>query len=328
LIVAQLPNGPSLGTNSALRTNSPTRCKIESMSFSRIAFDTSALNAFAKGGSRSEPHLKALNCGFDVWLPAMSVDELISTPDANTREMLIACCQQLLVSGRCIRQPNEILTLLVSAHARNPARFDWQQVDIRARVYERAIIDRDFSNELCVEQLNQQHQVEQEFMGVWEQLRPKLAPILAKDSGKQPTSYSQAAEIARSANPNLLWGFGRGLYSHVTGTTPSDAEIEAFLDACPPFRAVCYGFCGSWYDVALAPTVYKNLAGRNDQMMAVYLPYCSRFVTQDKKQLERLRDIAVETKLDCEVLSYKSFCASFEVVVNLRVPCDSTPAGQ
>ena len=105
-------------------------------------------------------------------------------------------------------------------------------------------------------------------MGVWEQLRPKLGPILAKDPGKQPTSYTQAVEIARSANPNLLWGFGRGLYSHVTGTTPSDAEIEAFLDACPPFRAVCYGFCGSWYDrCARANGVIQKLAGRNDQMM-------------------------------------------------------------
>jgi hypothetical protein len=178
------------------------------MSLPRIVFDTSVLNALAKGGSRSEPYIKALNCGFDVCLTAMSVDELISTTDEDTREMLIACCQRLLASGRCVWPPHEILTLLVSAHARNPAGFDWQQVDIRAKVYERAIIDRDFTNELCVKQLNHQKQVEDEFMEFWERLRLELDPIFAKDPERRPTSYSQAAEIARTADPNVLCGIG------------------------------------------------------------------------------------------------------------------------
>lgn len=279
-----------------------------------IAFDTSALNAFAKGGSASEPYIKALNCGFDVWLPAMSVDELISTADANTREKLIACCQRLLVSGRCVWPPHEILTLLISAHTKSPAGFDWQEVDIRAKDYERAIVDRDFTDKLCEEQSKEQRRLEQEFMDYWERLRLKLDPIFAANPGKRPTTYRQAVEIARSATPNLLWGIGKGLYAHVSGTTLTDNEIKAFLDACPPFRAVCYGLCGPWFDVSLAPQVFKKLAGRNDQMMSVYLPYCRRFVAQDKKQVERLRDIAIEAKVDCEVLSYEDFCASFDVM--------------
>jgi hypothetical protein len=72
---------------------------------------------------------------------------------------------------------------------------------------------------------------------------------------------------------------------------------------------------GSWFDVSLAPQVFKRLAGRNDQMMAVYLPYCTRFVTADRKQETRLREIVGEAKLNCEVLSYRDFLASFEVSV-------------
>jgi hypothetical protein len=283
------------------------------MALPRIAFDTSALNAFAKDGSRSEPYIKALNCGFDVMLTGMSVDELLSTSDPDRREMLIASCQRLLASGRCVSPPNDIMASLVSAHAKNPARFDWRRVDIRAQVYERAIIDRDFTDELCVEQLKEQQLVEEEFMGYWEQLRSKLEPIIAKDPGKRPTSYKQAVEIATLSTPNVLWGIGRGLYSRVSGVPLTDADIKAFLDVCPPFRAACYGLLGSWYDVALAPLVYKKLAGRNDQMMSVYLPYCSRFVSQDKKQSERLGDIAAEAKVECEVVSYKTFCEGFEV---------------
>jgi hypothetical protein len=53
----------------------------------------------------------------------------------------------------------------------------------------------------------------------------------------------------------------------------------------------------------------KKLAGRDDQMMATYLPYCDQFVTEDKKQLERLREISGEAKLGCVVSSYSAFWA-------------------
>ena len=278
-----------------------------------IAFDTSALNALAKGRLRTEPYIKALNCGFDVCLPAMSVDELIATTNPEIRELLIDCCQRLLVSGRCIWPPHEIVKLLVSAHARDSVRFDWRHVDIRARVYEQGIIRRDFPEELCVQQMIEQRQTEQEFMDYWAQLRIKLAPVIANNPKKRPRSYRQAIEIATLATPNLVWGIGRGLYRLVTGTTLADGEIEAFLNVCPPFQAACYGLCGPWYDVSLALKVHRKLAGRNDQMMSAYLPFCSRFVTEDKKQLARLRDIALEAKLDCEVLSYKRFCAGLDV---------------
>jgi hypothetical protein len=288
---------------------------VSQMSLSRIIFDTSALSALAKDAAVTEPYIRALNCGFDLLLTAMSVDELIAAPIAHTREAQFACCQQLLVSGTCVWPPHEIITRLVRAHANDGPWFDWRRVNIRAREYERAIIDRDFDDGLSVEQLDSQRLLEQEFMTYWESLRPKLAPILDRDPSKRPTSYIQAIKIARSAEPNLILGVGKGLYGRATGITLTDAEMEAFLDACPPFRAACYGFCGAWYDVAVAPAVFKRLAGRNDQMMSIYLPYCNRFVTRDKKQLERLRDVAVAPRVDCDVASYEAFCAGFEVVV-------------
>jgi hypothetical protein len=112
-----------------------------------------------------------------------------------------------------------------------------------------------------------------------------------------------------------LLGIGAELYQRGAkmSTVPSEANIETFIKVCPPFEAICYGLLGSWFDVSLALQVFKELPGRNDQMMAVYLPYCSRFVTDDWRQEERLRDIAIEAKLTCEVLSYEDFVASFNV---------------
>lgn len=284
------------------------------MSRPRITFDTSALTDLAEGGPLSEPYIKALNCGFDVWLTAMSVDEIISTPDPATRDSLIACCQRVLVSGLCVWPPHIVVTLLASAHAQDPGRFDWRKVDIRAAAYERAVIDRDFSDELCARQLNEQILTESRFMNHWRNLRRELEPILEKDPEARPTSYRQAAKVAREGKPNLIWAIGQALYSHVTGTKLDDLQIKKFLDACPPVRAACYGFLGSWYDVSLARRVHKKLVGRNDHMMSVYLAYCDRFVTQDRRQALRLHDVAMEAQVRCEVSSYDTFCTGLGLV--------------
>jgi hypothetical protein len=39
----------------------------------------------------------------------------------------------------------------------------------------------------------------------------------------------------------VLWGVGAELYRHEKGVRPSDTEVKAFMDACPPFLAACYG---------------------------------------------------------------------------------------
>src|SRR5882762_7919659 len=45
------------------------------------------------------------------------------------------------------------------------------------------------------------------------------------------------------------------------------------------------------------------------------LPYHVRFVTGDWAQEMRLREITTEARIDCEVLSYEKFNASFTVTV-------------
>lgn len=276
-----------------------------------VVFDTSALSALIKGGVVSDSHFKALICGFDTWLTAMSVDEIIATPVSATREKLLAGLQRLLTSGRCVWPPHEILRMLASAHAEGSTGFEWQRVDIRAKPYELAIIGRGFAQEHSDTQLLEQRNLEQDSADFWRGLRDKLDPLLDADASKRPMRYSKAAEMAR--NGPVLAALAKPLYRRGSGKSLDDAEVKEFLDICPPFRAICYGLVGSWFDRALAPQVFKKLAGRNDQMMAVYLPYCSRFVTADGKQETRLREIAIEAKIHCEVLSYRDFLASFEV---------------
>jgi hypothetical protein len=273
----------------------------------KIVFDTSALNELARGGKESDALFAALGCGFDVWLPGIAIGELVATQEDDVRERLLACSQRLLRSGRCVYPQGEVLRRL----GRNGIEFDWRKVDIRAQDYELGIINRDVPRQLPKEELREQQALNQEYMGVWRDLRSKLAP--AFENANRPTSYREAVQIARSGSPSLIVGIGQQLYEKAVETRPSEVETETFLAACPPFRAVCYACCGSWYDLALSPRVAaeRRLPGRNDHFMAIYLPYCDLFITCDRKQRERLADIAVEAGLDCEVTLYEQFCDGF-----------------
>ncbi|HUA14791.1 MAG TPA: hypothetical protein VMG31_05800 [Verrucomicrobiae bacterium] len=185
---------------------------------------------------------------------------------------------------------------------------------MKARAYEDAIPRRDFDDPLCVQQRKEQFRVQEQFEKMWKELRPKLDEILKKDPVKRPTTYRQAVEIA-TVHGRLLWHFGAGLYERVAGKEPTDAGVEAFMDVCPPFRATCYGLVMAWYNGSLRVLDGTPKANRNDLMMAAYLPYCDKFVTADWAQRKELTEIAVESKIGCEILSFEQFEQSFSLVV-------------
>jgi hypothetical protein len=279
-----------------------------------IVFDTTGINELENVGSGSEPLMRALECGYDVVLTAMSADEIISTKSPARREALLSRFGRLLYSAQCLWPPHEIIRLLVEAHSRNPVQFDSTRVNVRARAYEEAIPRRDFDDPLCIQQRKEQFRVQEQFETMWKGLRSKLVEILKRDPAKRPTTYQQAVEIA-SVHGCILSSFGAGLYERVAGKEPTDAEIKAFMDVCPPFRATCYGLVMAWYNGSLRVLDGTPTAKRNDLMMAAYLPYCDKFVTADWAQRKELREIAAEAKIGCEVLSFADFDGSFVVAV-------------
>jgi len=279
----------------------------------RIIFDTSAINQLEKEGAACEPLMRGLECGFEVVLTAMSADEIISCKTSEEREPLLSRFSRLLFSAKCIWAPYEILRLLVSEHFRDPSQFDWPKVDVRARSYESTTPVRDFNDDLCVQQRKEQFALENQFEKMWKGLRPSLDEVLAKAPSKRPTSYHEAVAIATRDN-GTLWVLGRGLYKDVSGSEPSEVEIRAFMEVCPPFRAACYGFVMAWYNGSLRVQDGTPTAKRNDLMMAAYLPYCDWFVTKDWAQRRELCEIGVEAKIDCRVASFEEFSRSFAVV--------------
>jgi hypothetical protein len=220
---------------------------------------------------------------------------------------------RLLGSGKCIGPPHEVIRLLISAHHGNPSAFKWTEVNVRSREYEEAITHRDFDEKICSEQRSQQFQQESDFKNKWKRLRPKLDKILAKEPSKRPSSYRDAVAIA-ARDRGVLWGFGQRLYKHVSQEEPTELQVRSFMEVCPPFRAACYGLVMAWYNWSLRPHNGKkqpDKAGRNDLMMATYLPYCGRFISNDWAQRKNLRDVAIEASIDCEILSCNELHSQF-----------------
>jgi len=283
-----------------------------------VGFDTRGINQIEDGGEHAEQLMKALRSGFEVLLPAMTVDELLSTPATKKprREKLLARCDQLLASGQCLWPPHWILQLLIQEHFKNPRLFDWTKIDMRARVYERAVIERDFTDQLCVRQRKEQFEVEKRFEKMWKELRPRLDEVLLQDPSKRPTSYREAVTIA-TIEGGVLWGIGRGLYDYITHGAVTEAEIRAFVGVCPPFRAACYALVVSWYEIALKlrSPEEDSPAGRNDLMMGVYLPYCEKFIADESSQSTSLREITAEASIECDVLSLEQFDATLTLTV-------------
>lgn len=279
----------------------------------KIILDTSVFNKVEDGGPVLEPVMKGLESGFEVILTAMSADEIIATKRPERREALLSRFGRLLYSAKCIWPPHEIIKALVSARFKKPSEFDWAKVNVRARECEAALPRRDFPEALLAEQREHQLKAPKELQEMWKKLRPELEAILARDPSKRPTSYREAIRMA-AREAGVLWAFGQALYGHVSVSEPTEAEVRGFMDACPPFRAACYGLVMAWYSGSLRVQDGTPTAGRNDLMMAVYLPYCSRFVTADEPQRKELREIASEAQVECEVLSLEEFDRSLAVV--------------
>ncbi len=283
----------------------------------RIVLDTTVINHLENEGKNAEPLMRGLELGYDVRLPAMVVDEILATKTAERRNALLRRLARVLGNAKCIWPPNELLRLHVRAYQQNPRAYDWNRVHVRTEEYEQAVSSLTLPDDLFDEQRRAQFHLQNEFEQVWTSLRTKLDEVIERDPKQRLNSFEEAAEASTKPG-GVLWGFGIGLFQKaLEGHVPemTDEQIRLFIDASPPFRAVCYSFVKAWYNFSLSPahdTTPK--AGRNDLMMSAYLPYCDKFLTADYAQCKDLQDIARAAKLQCEVLSLRDFNERFNLV--------------
>jgi len=270
----------------------------------KIILDTSAINALEDGGVDSAPLMRSLAWEFEVIVSFTSLDELISTPSGRERHALVGRFERLRRTGRCIAPPHEIIRLMVSSHVDGPAGFDWTKVDVRmSPAAESSISRRDYLDDaFCAEQKREQREFEARFKGALKSVRPTLDEIPADE---RPGSFKDLVAIHQAHG---RWALVRGLYRRVSGKELTEPEIDEFLKACPPLRALSFGQLMGFYRWSLrGQRGRKEAAGRNDLLMAAYLPYCDWFITNDRPQRQDLSEVASNAEIACQVCSFEEF---------------------
>jgi hypothetical protein len=288
-----------------------------------ITFDTSAHNRLVDDGAASERIMAALGSGFHFRFAGLSIEEMVATPDHGKRAALFASCERIRKDGRtdCVQPHNELIRLLILAHSKNPASFDWKAVGARAFAYEEGIGQRELigDEQLSANQRREQFTRSKQYEKMFSGPRAEIERVFSEHGEAPPVTFREAILRLQGSNGSLIWGMGGLLYERVSGTNADESTVKDFMDRCPPFRALIYALLLSWYDRGVRDrrTGEKFTSGRNDLFMAVYLPYCNQFVTAEihGEQERCLREVAAVANLQTRVLSYDDFCKSLLAAV-------------
>ena len=110
-----------------------------------------------------------------------------------------------------------------------------------------------------------------------------------------------------------FWHFAAAFYKHGAKRKPSEVKLRTFIRDCPPFHAFVLSVVMAEYGYSVRPAdaLGSYRCERSDLLSALYLPFCDIFVTDDKRQVRCLREIALAANIPVEILRYKDFRQKF-----------------
>jgi hypothetical protein len=280
-----------------------------------VTFDTSAHNRLApKGGPLAEPVIAKIKSDMLFRFAGVAIEEIYATKDSTRRSLLLNSCRKLQEGeSDCVHRQDEVLKILVEAHVKDPARFDWTAAEVISGEYMQEISRGKWIND---EDLIAKHRREhfaqlKRFEQMFKPFRAELRPVFEANREARPKTYREFLDLMEKSNQKLMAGLCIGIYDRVAGTDVSKELFLAFLDDCPPFRAFNYAMHMAHFDRSVRHENGERFSSEcTDLFMATYLPYCHKFVTADRMQEKCLREIASVSGLGTEVMSYDDFCNS------------------
>lgn len=282
-----------------------------------LGFDTSGINALHGHETDAEYLLGGLNAAYAIRLNATILDEIVAHREPQERERLRVLCRKLLVNGEgdILLPFHEITTRLALAFEAN-VRFDWTRVDVRSSEYLGFIYGEELADiaGLSAEQLKSANESAEQFEQVFLDPRPIFQKLQEARRESWPKSAAELTEMLKRGRPQgAYWNIAKGLFTRATGRPITDERIEVFVRECPPFRALLAALMVAQFDRAVAVNQPRRFAGRNDLFMAVYLPYCDEFISNDRPQQIVLREVAAIAEMDVRVRWYREFTGQFVV---------------
>jgi hypothetical protein len=276
-----------------------------------LAMDNSALNWLVREAD-PEPIITAMQSGFEVRIPEMTYGEAIATTKPDVRVNLVQVCRRLVASGSCITAAHWLLDRHVKRFHDYPERYNWRNVQSRYfDLEEEMLCGRYYTDEALVkEQADEMSRLQAGFEECFPR-STRTTPL--------PSSFADWLNECR-VKDGSFWNTARllycGAFRHEGGLMigrslsqpPVDAVLETFLRVCPPVRALIFAFELTHYDRSLrTPKAMSYKAGRNDQMMAIYLPYCDLFLTADGPQHRCLTEVASTADIPVKIQLYRDF---------------------
>lgn len=275
----------------------------------KIIFDTSGLNKLKKEGANQRALIEKLGTKFEVRISETSVAELAATRDHGDRKQLVDVCERLLPYGRCLMPHNWILEEIPRLNTRYKGRFRWEDVDITAPMIEREILEREF---LSQDSIAEESRIfakahNKRFIDVFQEARDRFGAQFPKDI--QGLTLAELISMYK-AEGGPFWKTVIGWYRRARLIQLNEPEAREFIRRCPPFHALVMAVPVAHYQYGIPRPNRKAEydAGRNDLFMAVYLPYCDWFITDDHGQRSALEAIASEVGINVRILGFPEFC--------------------
>lgn len=283
----------------------------------RLSFDTSGVNALA-----DNPDCKALlagiRTGYFTRITFPSVAETVATSDASRRNRLFDILTALRLNGECLEAHQRLFTRL----AQNYEKFGesrWATLNLHFEQCEVSIARHELSDVESKEEREFAPEVEKQFASLFSDTRPKFEEVFA-DGTPRPTS---ADELLAHLNGHggAFWSIGAGLYERAAGRRPTEEQVRAFAEECPPFMALMLGLVHALFEWAIREKQAKKekRVGRMDLFCSMYLPYCDIYITNDDEQRRCLIEIATAAKLPVEIISFNAFSRRLMPLAHLAV---------
>lgn len=270
-----------------------------------LMLDTSAINRLADDEHASSL-IADLRSGFHVLLPFIAISEVIASTKQNRRLQLARLCRELMSFGDCIDPQNVLLEKLIRAFETN-ASFDWRRVDVRFPEAIQGLHSEDFDNNLAKQEREESRAGEGHFVEVYDKAKPAFKKLFS--GGTEPPKTPGELVTLLQRPGGAFWAWASDLYGRVGKQPMNEMTIREFTAKCDPFRSLLVALSVAHYDRCMRPSgIGPSLrSGRSDTFMAVCLPYCHQFVTDDAGQLACYREVVRIGDLQVDVHSYDEF---------------------
>ncbi len=271
----------------------------------RLSFDTSGVNALADSPD-GVALLAGIRCGYFTRLTFPSVAEPLATTDPVRRSKLFDVLNTLRLNGECLQAHNWILTELVQNHAKNTG-VKWDSLDISFAQCEIEIARRGFSENESTDERKFAAETEEQFTKTFADVRPRFETVF--DGGTERPTNADELLTHLNGMGGAFWIMAANLYERAAGVRPTEEQIRAFVEGCPPFFALMLGLIHAQFEWSIIekPIKKNKRIGKTDLYCALYLPYCDLYITDDDEQRRCLTEIAAAAKLPVKILSFAEF---------------------